>query len=483
MDVIFYTLDKKRNSTKRPAGDGETLSCKLKDNTLMLSPSLELALPAGSAPLYNYCYIAAFRRYYYIEWESESTALWIAHCTEDVLATYRASIGASTKYILRCASSAYWDGKIVDDVYPATVDVNVETITTADSPYDNWTLVLGVMGAPPSTGESSFATASGVQYYALTFEQAKRLFRYLLGATDKPEEGTAFERFIFDALTTLDEAARLAFQYTQYIVSAMWMPFDATALGTESVEIQFGKFRIVQPCYSLSALTVWQSQDYNIPIVNHPQAETRGAYLNTEPYTVRHLQIEPFGILHLDGDILNGLTSLGFHILCDIPTGQARLEYWGHVNNSHGRFLRTCWAQLGVPLQLSAESNWLKTLYNDVVSIGAAVATKSPFNVAASVGNALVNPPVLMDSKGSNGAIAGLLVDYPAIHSKFYNIVDPDDADNGRPCCKNLQINTLSGYVLCDDGEINILTNTEAPPTEKELNQISSFLTGGFYYE
>ena len=482
MDVIFYTLDKKRNSTKRPTGDGETLSCKLKDNTLMLSPSLELALPAGSAPLYNYCYIAAFRRYYYIEWESESTTLWIAHCTEDVLATYRASIGASTKYILRCASSAYWNGYAVDDTYPATVEINTETITATDSPYSSWTLVLGVLGAPPLTGES-YATASGVQYYALTFDQAKSLFRYLLGATDKPEEGTEFEKFIFNALTTLDDAARLAFQYTQYIVSAMWMPFDATALGTSSAEIQFGKFRIAQQCFSLSSLTVWQSPDYSIPIIEHPQAATRGAYLNTEPYTVRHLQIEPFGIMHLDSDILNGLKTLGFHILCDIPTGQARLEYWGYMSNNRGRFLRTCWAQLGVPLQISAESNWLKTLYNDVVSIGAAVATKSPFNIAASVGNALVNPPVLMDSKGSNGAIAGLLVDYPAIHSKFYNIVDPDDADNGRPCCKNLQISTLSGYVICDDGEINILTNIEAPPSERELSQISSFLTGGFYYE
>lgn len=483
MDVVFYTLAKKRNSTKRPTGDGETLSCKLKDNTLMLSPSLELSMPTGVTPLYNYCYIAAFRRYYYIEWESESARLWIAHCTEDVLATYRASIGASTKYILRCASSTYWNTSAVDDIYPATVAVNAETNTLADSPYSTWTLVLGVMGAPPSIGDASYATASGVQYYALTFAQAKELFRYLLGASDNPSEGTAFERFVFGSFQAIDDAARLAFQYTQYIVSAMWMPFDATALGTAGVEMQFGKFRLLQSCYSLSALSVWQSPDYGIPIANHPQSATRGAYLNTEPYTVRHLQIEPFGILHLDGDLLNGLSTLGFHILCDIPTGQARLEYWGYVTNTNRIFLRTCWAQLGVPLQISAESNWLKTLYNDVVSIGSAVAAKSPFGVAASVGNALVSPPVLMDSKGSNGAIAGLLVDYPAIHSKFYNIVDPDDADNGRPCCKNLQISALSGYVLCDNGEITVLTSTEAPPTESELSQISSFLTGGFYYE
>lgn len=479
MDVVFYTLAKKRNSTKRPTGDGEKLSCKLKDNTSMLSPSLELALPIGSAPLYNYCYIAAFRRYYYIEWESESARLWIAHCTEDVLATYRASIGASTKYILRCASSAYWDGSIIDDAYPATTATSAETLTTADSPYDNWTLVLGILGAPVATGETSYMTASGVQYYGFTFDQAASLFRYLLGASNDPAEGTAFERFVFGAFEKIDDVARLTFQYSQYITSAMWMPFNANSLGTTTGTIQFGKFELLQQCVAISALSVWFSPVYSIAITKHPQSATRGTYLNTSPYTTYNLQLEPFGIMQLDSQLLVDADSIGFRILCDIPTGQARLEYWANVGSKR-RFLRTTWSQLGIPLQLAHETNWMRTKFENRVAIGMAT---SKIGALVTIGNALLNPPVMMESNGVNGAIAGLLVDYPALHAKFLPVVDPDDADNGRPCCKNLQINVLSGYVLCDSGGINVLTSTEASPTESELLQISSFLTGGFYYE
>ena len=59
----------------------------------------------------------------------------------------------------------------------------------------------------------------------------------------------------------------------------------------------------------------------------------------------------------------------------------------------------------------------------------------------------------------------------------FADVMDDYNPEFGRPLCKVKAISTLSGYVLCADGDI-FASGATAP----ELAEIETYLTGGFFY-
>ena len=56
-------------------------------------------------------------------------------------------------------------------------------------------------------------------------------------------------------------------------------------------------------------------------------------------------------------------------------------------------------------------------------------------------------------------------------------LVDEDNENRGRPLCKVRTINTLSGYILVTDADIEIAA------MEAEQQEIRSYMEGGFFYE
>ena len=56
-------------------------------------------------------------------------------------------------------------------------------------------------------------------------------------------------------------------------------------------------------------------------------------------------------------------------------------------------------------------------------------------------------------------------------------IMNIEDAQIGRPLCSAVTISSLSGYILCENADLDVA----ASPTEKDA--ILSYMNGGFYYE
>ena len=66
--AVFYTHSKRVNSTLQPSS-GTSYSIDLKADSSVLNPTIELDLGQGGNPTeYNYCYIAEFKRYYWVSW-------------------------------------------------------------------------------------------------------------------------------------------------------------------------------------------------------------------------------------------------------------------------------------------------------------------------------------------------------------------------------------------------------------------------------
>ena len=118
-----------------------------------------------------------------------------------------------------------------------------------------------------------------------------------------------------------------------------------------------------------------------------------------------------------------------------------------------------------------------------MITTGIGIATENPLILAEGIGESASGMGQMANSfngisatTSSIGSIAELL--RPAV-SYFYfkNQCEIDIVNAGRPLCENKKINTLSGYLICNDGKIN------SNATEQEKESIASHLTSGFYYE
>ena len=125
MNITFYSINKKQNSTKRPNTDGVTYDCKLKEECSILTPNIKLDLGLSTAPSFNYAYISDWGRYYFVKNWTFYNRLWEADLEVDVLGTYKDEIGNSNLYVLRSASR--FNGRIIDTAYPLIYDQTSQT--------------------------------------------------------------------------------------------------------------------------------------------------------------------------------------------------------------------------------------------------------------------------------------------------------------------------------------------------------------------
>lgn len=97
--------------------------------------------------------------------------------------------------------------------------------------------------------------------------------------------------------------------------------------------------------------------------------------------------------------------------------------------------------------------------------------------IAGDIGSAALAAAGTCSSSGSSGGFAALS-ELLYIQWYFNMIVPSDPTHYGYPLCQNKQIKTLSGFVLCQNGD-----NFSASCTPKERQAVLAFMEAGFYYE
>ena len=125
MQVYFYTVTKKRNSTNIPTQATEKNQTLKVDNTI-INPVLAIQENYDSYVDFNYFYIPKFKRYYYITNVDFSNNIAYITGAVDSLASYKNDILNSTLYIIR--SQSYWNGNIMDSLYPTDSKPTYKTV-------------------------------------------------------------------------------------------------------------------------------------------------------------------------------------------------------------------------------------------------------------------------------------------------------------------------------------------------------------------
>ena len=460
--VQLYTLSKRDNSTKQPTGTPVEYDCILKDGCSIFTPAIKLDLGLASDPsVYNYAYIPAFGRYYFIEDWFFTDRLWIANMRVDVLATYKTQIGNSSLYVLRAAGDH--DGSIIDTLYPAKTGCSYAH-DTKSNPWQSSCFIVGVVSADASFGS--------MEYYAMT---AGELRSMCLALTDPATIIDSVYDFDINELSTGLQLALV--DPIQYVKSCIMLPVskgDITNLGSgqtvKACRFDAGTGNKVYPTSRIA-------NSYSFSIQKHPDTNARGNYVNSKPFTNITLTIPPWGCIDIDTSVTANASTLSVEVEVDPISGKGVL-----VVKANNIVLNRLEAQVGVPISLSSVTrDYIGAATSALGAVGGAVSgfmgnIGGFIGAASGVGNAVESLMPRAQTIGTTGSFVSNRGEFRLDH-QFFRPVPDDNTHNGRPLCQVRQLNTLSGYMLIQDGDVTIAG------TASEDSKIRNYLETGFYYE
>lgn len=520
-DVRFYTeFSKKKNSTKLPSGQYDNIPCELKAPSSIISPTIEIAYGEPfdardntATALYTYAYIPAWNRYYFIKDIRYMNRVWEIDLEVDVLATYKAAITGSTKYVLRAQSQS--DISIVDDIRLNRHHVST-AMRTADCPWVSYggnqtawgSYVVGVIGKAGSTGV--------VRHYVM---DSGRLADFLT---------EVFKIENYDVNQSSDvitpQLVKAFMNPSQYIVSIMWFPFSIPYGTSERIVLGWWQTNTFAPPV---AQYVKRFNNVQIDGTNHPQAGgDKSHYLNSSPYTTRSLFLPCFGEVPVDTE-RGSFQQFQLSAVVDCITGEAQVDVRSAGNDSTETpaMIARVNGQIGVPLPIA------QTIQNGGGMLSA-LATRFQGQVGAAGGLAQTFGGIfsgiggaMQGSAGTIGAgvggvsagitnagsslvsanmaqLQGIAANIPTCHSSgafgsflevisnyfdaaksiilsetFVKVTESAASECGLPLAKNVTLSTLSGYVLCANGNVNTVGS------KSEKDAIEAYLTTGFYIE
>ena len=457
--IALGTFSKLENSTAQPTTTGwAEYSVNLKDGCDISNPEITLSVSWTTVSAYNYATMMG--RYYFIVSKNMLREnLCVLQLKVDVLATYKTEIGSATLYVLRSAAAS--NGSIRDNFYPMIGSVTqYHQVQTTGIPGDfgSGIYVLNVAGTNTSGANT---------LYQFSPSEFRKLFENLY---------TTINGFqLSDVIAEV--VKRWGGNPQSLINSAMWFP-SAFSSGTPET-ITIGAWNSGANGIPLTS-AIYDFTSYTFTLNKHPQAASRGAYLNLAPYSQYNLGMPGIGVISLDTSKLIGETSITIKRTMDAISGQLVCDV---VGTSSAQILAHLKGQIGIPISLRGAGN-TSLPSSGISSLGAAAVAAATGGAAAIAGAVTSGIGTVLDAVGGApvntgvGSGAADIMNRAAwLDSTFYNVTDADNTEHGRPLCENRQISTLSGFNVVSEGYVAI------PGPLPEMEQVKALLEAGFFYE
>lgn len=497
--VNFYMFKKRINSTMRPADavpavtPTATYNCILKSGCDIMSPVLSLDYGIANNPTgLNYAYIPDFNRYYFVKTWQWQDRLWNIYLEEDTLASFKTTIMASTGYVLRSASQ--YDLTITDTMYPTKPQALVRNTQPDHNPWtsslSSGRYIVGIIN------QDSGATGA-VSYYVMTNAQFKQLCTLLMQDTQWLNVPTDFLNGGLD-----ENLLKTLFNPIQYISSVKWVPFVPDTVAN-SDRLSYGWWHL--PLTNIPRLdtSIPYADSFRYVVPSHPQS-SRGSYLNCGPFTRHLLCCGPFGDIILDANELHA-----GEIICDLVvdcvSGIGKMLITS--STALGTYYKQAYADMSVDIQI-AQMGVDRLTQAETIATGAMDTYAAALGTAASATNItnLVNPvgAVLgaasqgaqavstgihaiangirssmpqMQTTGVNGSVSSYYL-APFLKTEFYELVPEDLQEKGRPLAQQKSLNTLSGFVMLESGDLG-----GTGGTVNEQAAVKAYLESGCFLE
>lgn len=484
-EARFYNFSKRENSTARPdLTAGLVFNFTLKDRAALNSPDFRVDLGgADVVPFYNYCYVAEWDRYYFInDWTADHN-LWIAHCSVDVLATYKDVILASTQFVsYSSVSGSPW---LADTRVPVLKDVTVGQASAALPIFISTGIyILSCIGK------------TGSCLYALDLGNLKRLIASISDGGDEfaQQAETRAQQFLqggtnplsaedmlgFATLATQNDLLGNAYgNAPSCLRSCIYVPFSSSPFAAGSGEtINLGNYVTGVTGVPVNATPATGSITVSIP---WHFSDWRRGYCEQV-----YLYLPLVGMVGVSSDNLTHTDTItvNYAYTCTDGVVAYQIVAGGEVIGSYGGSCAINYP-LGVNQQASAGQVMQSVIQGLTQTVSAGITGNVVGAVAGAAGTAYSAISTALSSHPScvggigGGAGSGLsrsVICYTVAHN---TVIEPSDmaATMGIPTMKPLQLSSCSGYCQCANAHV------AAEASLEELSQISALLNSGFFIE
>lgn len=446
-EIVLYHFSKRKNSTKRPTGQGTEVPCLLKSVTTFQSPTFILQKPMNDMLQFNYVKWAD--HYYFIDSTTSINAGQTEiSCTEDVLATYKNEISNYTCFIERSSNQTTLAN---DTMYIPTNDwvlstrnvIHKEKIMT--STYSQQYIIRVV-------------SRTGVASYYIKGDQLNKLLDYMYTESN-------FTDVITDAIT------KLMFDPFKYIVDLKWIPFVESAFKNNNNEaIQLGFWDSGVMAKRIDEDTV-VNFSYSFAFDNPLYAITDFRYYSSS-FSNYFIKLPFIGVVALNpykiDESVNALYQFDATSgLCNVFLQSKKVVFASYQ------------FQLSVPVQIGYASTNIAQLTTSAVSlVGAGLQGNIAQGISSGIeaGRSITAPEVSM--LGTIGNISNILNNQILeFNSYACTSIVPDGASEGYADGTVRSISGLSGYIKCRNASIEISGFTG------DQEAVNNYLNSGFYYE
>jgi len=451
---LFKQFVKKRNSTLQPTSTPVTKTVRLKDETSISAPTFLLSDFDGG---YNYLYVPTWSRYYFInDVVKNIEGLFEISCECDRLATFKNEISNYVAFIERTSDQTQYNVDILDSALTVEDVVEHQAQATTQIFAGADTYILRVVGRD----------TSGIGTFAFNGLSA-------IGNIFNPVFSNMFDDGSFDwsQLTIGDLVQSLLCDPSKYVIGAYYSPLGLGAYAGHGGlnEVFLGFFPTGQ-----SGLQVSSDPIYSGSVTLSKPSGIYSDFRKTDPaFSSYTLYIPAVGTVNVSPDIMDSTLTLDYSV--DLLTGEVFYKL-----NSDGSTVSTykgnCYASLQIGSGDASGGNAI--ISGGLEALGGA-AQGSPLVVGKGVIDGVKN--AICPTPSINGAQSGIasLKGYP---NAILSVLQKHSAEfplnvYGRPCCKNLRIGALNGYIKCGNSSINIA----GYQSDKDI--VNDLLDGGFYYE
>lgn len=370
--VHLKHFEKFKNSTARPDLSTD-VTIKIGEIKGDFSPlAFDITFDLGEIsemPPWNYAWIFAWDKYYFITNWTFVGGLWTASFVEDVLATFAPDLYNSYQYLLRSAdidnSDLYIDTTYMQGGAAERMYVNVPAAEFWGSSINDGCVVCGCIG---NSGNSIGA----VTYYAMTYDA----FNNFMGR---------FMNSISWANISADEISedlqKALINPAQYIVSCHWLPIstsDISGTTVSSVRLGWWSFSLTggYAAKRLSNRGTTVTKNFGFTRLSHPQGNQRGCgFVKFAPYSRYTLKFLPFGVFSLDTAAIANKPNIFCSVLINPMTGDAVLDISCGDNSNRKDSILTANANIGVQIPTGQVAANLGNIDNALLLGGIAGAT------------------------------------------------------------------------------------------------------------
>lgn len=446
-EIVLYHFSKRKNSTKRPTGQGTEVPCLLKSATTFQNPMFILKKPMNDMLQFNYAKWAD--HYYFIDSTTSINAGQTEiSCTEDVLATYKNEISNYTCFIERSSNQTTLAN---DTMYIPTNDWVLSTRNVSHkekimtSTYSQQYIIRVV-------------SRTGVASYYINGKQLNKLLDYMYTESN-------FTDVIEDAIT------KLMFDPFKYIVDLKWIPFVDSAFNKSNDEaIQLGFWDSGVTAKRIDEDTV-VNFSYSFAFDNPLYAITDFRYYSPS-FSNYFIKLPFIGVVALNpykiDESVNALYQFDATSgLCNVFLQSKKVVFASYQ------------FQLSVPVQIGYASTNIAQLTTSAVSlVGAGLQGNIAQGISSGIeaGRSITAPEVSM--LGTIGNISNILNNQILeFNSYACTSINPDGASEGYADGTVRSISGLSGYIKCRNASIEISGFTG------DQEAVNNYLNSGFYYE